>query len=126
MHALAQIFAPLLIGLCSLGLHGYDKFTSTTTVRNMEDGARLERSWSRTWKERAEFKCVASSSGSCKVVVFVSNCHRGTCTTRTIDRLTLRPGTTHRLIGLPPGFRHCIAHVAMPAAPACLDPEVRS
>ena len=70
-----------------------------------------------TWKDRAEFKCVASTSGSCHVVVFASDCPDAGCTTRMLRELTLPVGTSRTLTGLPRGFKHCVAHDAKPVAP---------
>ena len=89
-------------------------------VRNLQDDTRNDRSWTRLWKDRAEFRCVASTGGTCHVVVFASDCPGAACTTRVLGELTLPAGTSRRLTGLPRGFKHCVAHDAKPVAPTCL------
>lgn len=120
MHAFRCVTILLPIALLASGLGGCDKLTSTTIVRNLQDDTRNDRSWTRTWKDRAEFKCVASTGGSCHVVVFASDCPDAGCTTRMLRELTLPVGTSRTLTGLPRGFRHCVAHDAKPVAPTCL------
>lgn len=78
MNAIDHILALPILMLSALGVGACDKLQSTTTVRNFEVGARDERSWSRTWKDRAEFKCIATSSGGCEFVVFVEDCRTTT------------------------------------------------
>jgi len=118
MPALLRFTVPLALALAGLG--GCDKLTSTTIVRNLQDDTRNDRSWTRTWKDRAEFRCVASTSGSCQVVVFTSDCPRAGCSTRVLGELTLPVGATRTMTGLPRGFKHCVAHDAKPVAPNCL------
>ena len=113
---LTLLFAVLQL----VGLGACDKIRSTTIVSTMDDGIRRDKSWSRTWRDRAEFRCIASSSGRCHVVVFTRDCRGGDCATRVLDELSLPAGTSRKLHDLPRGFRHCIAHAAKPVAPACL------
>ena len=120
MHAFRCVTLLLPIALLVSGLGGCDKLTSTTIVRNLQDDTRDDRSWTKTWKDRAEFKCVASTSGSCQIVVFLSDCPGTACTTRVLHELTLPAGASRTLTGLPRGFKHCVAHDAKPAAPNCL------
>jgi hypothetical protein len=120
MHAPRCVIALLPVALSIPSLGGCDKLTSTTIVRTLEDGTRNDRSWSRTWKDRVKFKCVASTSGSCEIVVFTSDCPGAACTTRVVKELSLPVGKSMQLGGLPRGFRHCIAHDAKPVVPACL------
>ena len=114
------VLTVLFAALQAVGLGACDKLTSTTIVRTMDDGSRHDKSWTRTWKDRAEFRCIASSSGHCHVVVFTSDCPGSGCTTRVLRELTLPPGTTRKLASLSPGFKHCVAHDAKPVAPTCL------
>jgi len=120
MHVPRQAFALLTIALSVMGLTACDKLTSTTTVRTLQDGTRNDKSWSRTWKDRAEFKCIASSSGRCNIVVFVRDCLSAPCTTRIVSELALPAGAWRKLSALPHGFKHCVAHDAKPVPPACL------
>lgn len=120
MPALLRPTIPLALALLLAALGGCDKLTSTTIVRNLQDETRNDRSWTRTWKDRAEFRCVASTAGRCHVVVFASDCPKAGCTTRVLGELTLPVGASRTLTGLPRGFRHCVAHDAKPVAPTCL------
>ena len=120
MHASRCVIAVLPVALSISGLGGCDKLSSTTIVRTLEDGTRNDKSWSRTWKDRAKFKCLASTSGSCEIVVFTSDCADASCTARVVKELSLPVGKSMQVSGLPRGFKHCIAHDAKPVVPACL------
>lgn len=120
MHAFRCATLLLPIALLAAGLGGCDKLTSTTIVRNLQDDTRDDRSWTKTWKDRAEFRCVASTSGDCQIVVFLSDCPAAGCTTRVLHELSLPAGASRTLTGLPRGFKHCVAHDAKPVAPNCL------
>jgi hypothetical protein len=111
----------LVLALAALPLLGAcDKLSSTTISRTLDDGTRNDRSWSKTWKDRAEFRCLASSSGQCHIVVFTSDCPGSGCSTRVVSELSLPAGAARKLTGLPRGFKHCVAHDAKPIAPTCL------
>lgn len=115
------VTALLIAALSILSLGGCDKLTTTTTtVRTLQDGARNDKSWSRTWRDRAEFRCMASSSGRCNIIVFVSVCVGTACETQLVQELALAAGASRTLSALPHGFRHCVAHDAKPVAPTCL------
>ena len=58
MHASRCVIALMPVALSVSGLGGCDKLSSTTIVRTLEDGTRNDKSWSRTWKDRARFKCL--------------------------------------------------------------------
>ena len=120
MHTLRCVPLLLPLALLAAGLGGCDKLTSTTIVRNLQDDTRNDRSWTKTWKDRAEFRCVASTSGSCHVVVFASDCPGAGCSTRALHELTLPAGGSKTLTALPRGFKHCVAHDAKPVVPSCL------
>ncbi len=128
MHALRHTIAllpsalptALSMALSLMGLTACDKLTSITTVRTLQDDTRNDQSWSRTWQDRAEFKCIASSSGHCNIVVFVRDCSIAPCTTRVVSELALPAGAWRKLSALPHGFKHCVAHDAKPVPPACL------
>ncbi len=120
MHDHCRVIDPLVTALSMIGLVGCDKLTSTTTVRNLQDGVRTDRSWSQTWKDRAEFRCIASTSGQCNFVVFTSNCPAVPCSTRVVTEVALNAGESRKLNALPRGFMHCVAHDAKPVAPTCL------
>jgi hypothetical protein len=94
---------------------------STTVARSLEDGARVEKSWVRTWTDHARFECVASSSGACQVVVFVAECPGPACNARVIEEFSLRAGEAADLVRLPPGYRYCLSHQRKPVAPACTN-----
>lgn len=125
MHASRHVIALLLIALSAVGLAACDKLTSTTIVRTLQDDARDDRSWAKTWKDRAEFRCLASTSGNCLVVVFVRDCPGAGCATRVLKEFALPAGTSRTVTDLPRGFKHCVAHDAKPVAPTCLKPEVQ-
>ena len=91
------VLTVLFAALQAVGLGACDKLTSTTIVRTMDDGSRHDKSWSKTWKDRAEFRCIASSSGHCHVVVFTSDCPGRGCTTRVLSEWTLPAGTSRKL-----------------------------
>ena len=120
MHASRCVIVLLPVALSISGLGGCDKLSSTTIVSTLEDGVRNDRSWSRTWKDHARFKCLASTSGNCEIVVFTSDCPDASCTARVVKEFSLPVGRSMQLGGLPRGFRHCIAHDAKPVVPACL------
>ena len=68
------LLTSLLIAVFAAGVTACEQVPNTTIARSVEDGARVEKSWVRTWRDRARFECVASSSGACQVVVFVTEC----------------------------------------------------
>jgi hypothetical protein len=72
MRLQAHLLSFVLIAVSAAGVTACEKVTSTTVARSIEDGDRVEKDWVRTWKDRARFECVASTSGACQVVVFVS------------------------------------------------------
>jgi hypothetical protein len=110
-----------LVAVCVLGVAACENVPSVTTARALEDGAHVEKSWVRTWKDHARFECVASSNGLCEVVVFVSECPGPACKLRIVREFSLRPGAAADLFKLPPNFRWCLAHGVKPIAPACLN-----
>ena len=111
----------VLIAVCARGVTACEIAPSTTIARSMEDGERVEKSWVRTWNDRARFECVASTSGPCAVVVFLNECPGAACRLRIIREFSLRPGASADLVKLPQNFRWCLAHGVKPIAPACLN-----
>ena len=111
----------ILVAVSALGVTACEKVQSTTIARSVEDGDHIEKSWVRTWKDRARFECVASSVGLCEVVVFVSECPGPACKYRIIREFSLRPGISADLLNLPANFRWCLAHGVKPVAPACAN-----
>jgi hypothetical protein len=101
------------------GCHGSSTDATTTIARSFVDGQRIDMDWVRTWKDRARFECVASTSGLCQVVVFVSECPGPACRTRVLREFPLGAGEVMDLAGLPSGFRWCLSHGDKPVAPAC-------
>lgn len=99
---------------------GCEMEPSTTTARSLEDGTRIKKSWVRTWRDRARFECVASSSGPCQIVVFVTECPGPACRTQVLHELSLPADATADVPQLPPDFRYCLAHGRKPVAPNCL------
>ena len=69
----------LLIAVCAAGVAACERVASTTITHAVEDGVRNDKSWVRLWKDRARFECVASNSGACWVVVFVTEYQRAAC-----------------------------------------------
>lgn len=121
MRAQSSLAIFALIAVCVLGVAACENVPSVTTARALEDGPRVEKSWVRTWKDRARFECVASTSGLCEVVVFVSECPGPACKLRVIRQFSLQPGAAADLFKLPPDFRWCLSHGVRPVAPACLN-----
>ena len=111
----------LHIAVCAIGMSASNPVPSTTTALSLEDGDRVDKSWVRTWKERARFECVASTSGACWVLVFVSECPGGACKVRVLRDFRLAAGQSTDVLRLPPGFRYCLSHDARPVAPACAN-----
>lgn len=111
----------LLIIVSAAGVAACEKVSSTTVARSVEDGARNDKSWVRTWVDRARFECVASTSGACFVVVFASECPGDDCRVRVLRDFRLSAGQASDVLNLPPGFRYCLSHDARPVAPACAN-----
>ena len=110
-----------LIGVSAAGVTACEKIPSTTIARAVEDGVRNDRSWVRTWVDRARFECVASTSGACWVLVFVAECPGTACQVRVLRDFRLPAGRSSDVLNLPPGFRYCLSHDARPVAPACTN-----
>jgi len=98
---------------CELGARG------DTTVRNVEDGARVEKSRTRTWDDRARFECLASTTGPCIYTVYQSDCDlegpadlAAPCHVRTLARFELAAGQRKEFKSLPAAFRWCLRHGA--------------
>ena len=121
MNLHASFAVSLLVAVSIAGVAACEQVPNTTVARSVEDGSRVEKSWVRTWKDRARFECVASSSGACRVVVFVSECPGGACATRVIREFAVPAGEVADMLRLPEGFRYCLAHDRKPVAPACLN-----
>lgn len=111
----------LHIAVCAMGVSACEKLSTTTVEHTIEDEVRNDRSWVRLWKDRARFKCKASTSGACWVVVFVEECQGKACTTRLVRDFRLAAGQSSDVLKLPPGFRYCLSHDARPVAPACAN-----
>lgn len=111
----------LLIAVCAAGVAACERVASTTITHAVEDGVRNDKSWVRLWKDRARFECVASNSGACWVVVFVTECPGPACKVRVLRDLRLSAGQASDVLHLPPGFRYCLSHAARPVAPACTN-----
>lgn len=94
---------------------------TATIARSFIDGDRIDMDWVRTWKDRARFECVASTSGVCRVIVFVTECPGPACGVRVLREFPLKAGEVADLLGLPPGYRYCLSHRARPVAPACAN-----
>ena len=121
MNLHASFAVSILVAVSIAGVAGCEQVPNTTIARRVEDGARIEKSWVRTWQDKARFECVASSSGPCRVVVFISECPGGACTTRLIKEFAVPVGEVADMVRLPAGFRYCLAHGRKPVAPACLN-----
>jgi hypothetical protein len=94
----ATILTAILIAVSAAGVTACEQVPNTTIARSVEDGARVEKSWVRTWRDRARFECVASSSGACRVVVFVSECPGAACSTKVIREVELVEGQAADLL----------------------------
>jgi hypothetical protein len=121
MNLQTPLFTLALMAISFAGVTACEKVSTTTIARSVEDGNRIEKSWVRTWSDRARFECVASTSGVCAVVVFVTECPGGACKTRIIREFALPAGETADLAKLPAGFRYCLSHTRRPVAPACTN-----
>lgn len=111
----------VLILVAAAGVTACEKVATTTVARSVEDGVRNDKSWVRTWVDRARFECVASTSGACWVVVFATECPGGACRVRVLRDFRLSAGQASDVLHLPPGFRYCLSHDARPVAPACAN-----
>jgi len=120
MHAARHVFALLPLVLSATALGACDKLTATATARALQDGVRIAQHWSRTWNSCADYRCIASATGRCNIVVVVSVCAGASCDTRLVEELSLPAGASKTLTALPRGFKHCLTHDAKPAAPTCL------
>jgi hypothetical protein len=121
MNLQSSFATAILISIAVAGVAACEQVPNTTVARSVEDGARVEKSWVRTWKDKARFECVASTSGACRVVVFVSECPGGACATRVIREFAVPVGEAADMVRLPAGFRYCLAHGRKPVAPNCLN-----
>jgi hypothetical protein len=88
-----------------------------TTVRTVEDGARVEKSRTRTWDDRARFECLASTTGPCIYTVYQSDCDleapadlAARCHVRTIAQFSLAAGERKEFKAMPTDFRWCLRH----------------
>jgi hypothetical protein len=121
MNFRASVCTALLIAVSAAGVAACEQVPNTTIARSVEDGGRVEKSWVRTWRDRARFECVASTSGPCQIVVFVSECPGAACSTRLIKQFAVPVGEAADLVKLPSHFQYCLAHGRRPVAPACLN-----
>jgi hypothetical protein len=110
-----------LVVVCAAGVAACEKVASTTIARSVEDGVRNDKSWVRTWADRARFECVASTSDACWVVVFVTECPGTDCRVKVLRDFRLSAGQASDVLHLPPGFRYCLSHLARPVAPGCTN-----
>ena len=117
----ASILTAILIAVSAAGVTACEQVPNTTIARSVEDGGRVEKSWVRTWRDRARFECVASTTGACRVVVFVSECPGAACSTKIVRELELVEGQAADLLKLPPGSLYCLQHGRRPFAPACAN-----
>ena len=121
MNLKASFLTAILIAVSAAGVAACEQEPNTTIARSVEDGSRIEKSWVRTWRDRARFECVASSSGACEVVVFMTECPGAACKTHVIRELVMVEGQAVDLLRLPIGFHYCLAHGRKPVAPKCLN-----
>ena len=121
MNLQASVCTALLIAISAAGVVACEQVPNTTIARSVEDGNRVEKSWVRTFRDRARFECVASSSGPCQVVVFVTECPGAACSTRLIKEFSVPVGEAADMVRLPLHFQYCLAHGRRPVAPDCLN-----
>jgi hypothetical protein len=121
MQIQAPILTLALMAISAAGVTACEQVSTTTIARSVEDGPRIDKSWIRTWKDRARFECVASTSGVCQVVVFVSECPGAACKTRILRDFALPADEAVDVVKLPAGFKYCLSHYARPVAPACTN-----
>lgn len=119
MRSPASPLIAILIAVCTAGVGSCEIEPNSTIARSMENGAQIEKSWVRTWRDHARFECVASTSGACQVVVFLSECPGPACRTKVLRELTLPEGAKADVAALPPGYRYCLVHGRRPVAPGC-------
>lgn len=121
MNLQSHLHSLLLMAVCAAGIGACAQEANTTVARSVEEGDRIEKSWVRTWSDRARFECTASSTGPCAVVVFVTECPGPACKTRVLREFSLGDGAAADLAHLPPGFRYCLSHLRKPVAPGCTN-----
>ena len=92
MRIPTSVFTLALIAISAAGVTACEKISTTTIARSVEDGERIDKSWVRTWKDRARFECVASTSGACQIIVFVTECPGPACKTRILREFALPAG----------------------------------
>ena len=120
MNLHASFAVSILVAISIAGVAACEQVPNTTVARSVEEGDHVEKSWVRTFRDRARFECVASSSGPCQVIVFVSECPGSACSTRVIREFAVPVGEAAEMMKLPVGFRYCLAHGRKPVAPNCL------
>lgn len=121
MSCSTSLLTTLLLAICAAGVNSFKVEPNRTVAQALENGAQVEKSWVRTWRDRARFECVASTTGACQVVVFLSECPGPACQTRVLRELSLPAGGVADLPALPPGFRYCLVHGRRPVAPGCVN-----
>jgi hypothetical protein len=111
--------AVLAVSACLL-LPGCDRLSHTTiSQRSTADGVDTIHTVTEVVRDLATFRCVASRTGQCRIVVYSRTCEAavslraGTldehCATRALGRYDLRVGQAKSVRNLPRGFSHCSA-----------------
>jgi hypothetical protein len=124
LHA-SVVAVPMLLSACDGMGH------TTITTRSSVDGRDTVHVVTEVVKDVARFRCLASRSGLCRIVVFTRTCNLEVsirdgamderCTTRALARLDVATGATRELRGMPAAIRQCASDVAAPALASCVQ-----
>jgi hypothetical protein len=103
---------------------------TTMTYRSSENGVDSVHVRTTVEAGRASFACLASRSGTCRILVYSRTCSvdvslrkrrvEEQCDTRALGGFELHTGERRAVAGLPKGFRECVSPDAMPAVPGCV------
>jgi hypothetical protein len=111
--------AVLAVSACML-LPACDRLSHTTiSQRSYADGVDTIHTVTEVVRDVATFRCLASRSGKCRIVVYSRTCDVDVslregkldehCDTRALGRYDLRIGEARAMRNLPADFHHCSA-----------------
>src|SRR5687768_15182146 len=119
------VVMPMLLPACDGMGH------TTITTRSSVDGQDTVHVVTEVVRDVARFRCLASRSGLCRIVVFTRTCERELsirgaklderCTSRALARLDVETGATRELRGMPAAIRQCASDAATPALASCVQ-----
>jgi hypothetical protein len=125
------IFAFALALLTVATLSACDKLSRTTmSHKSSQDGVDTIHVQTEVVRDVATFRCIASRSGTCRIVVYTRRCEVDVslrearmdeqCVTTALGGYELRTGERRAVTGLPKGFKECVSPDAMPVAAECV------